>query len=161
MFNVATGRSATASSEVSTGGTRYVSNSATMFLAIGLVLAGLHLAREDRLLRRLGLTILMSMALAGVFLGLARSTWIALAAVTALALLFTPEARRSAIRFLALAAPVIVLVALIAPVAAPVQVQDVQQRVSRPQAQGKDESAVFREQAWGLMIERWQESPVF
>jgi O-antigen ligase len=161
LFNLGTGRSATAASAVSTGGTRYVSNSAAMFLAIGLILAGLHLAREDRLLRRIGLTALMSMALVGVFLGLARSTWLALAAVTVVALLFTPEARRGAIRFLALATPIIVLVALVAPIAAPDQVRDVTQRVSRPQGQGRDESAVFREQAWGLMIDRWEESRIF
>jgi len=161
LFNMATGRSATAASEVSTGGTRYLSNSAAMFVAIGLILAALHMAREDRLLRRIGLMALMSMALVGVFLGLARSTWLALAAVVLLLLLFTPEVRRAAGRFLALAAPIIVLVALVAPIAAPAQVQDIQQRVSRPQGQSKDESAVFREQAWGRMIERWEESPVF
>jgi O-antigen ligase len=161
LFNLATGRSATSAAAVSTGGTRTVANSTAMYLAIGLILVAFHLAREDRLLRRLGLSALMAMSLFGIFLALARTTWLALAAVTLVLLVFTPEARRGAVRFLALAAPLIVLAALLAPIVAPTQVQDVEQRLSRPQGQGQDESAVFREQAWGLMLDRWELSPAF
>jgi O-antigen ligase len=54
-----------------------------------------------------------------------------------------------------------VLAVLLAPIVAPAQVQDIRQRVSTPQGQGQDESAVFRQQAWGLMLERWDKSQAF
>ena len=132
-----------------------------MYLAIGLILVALHLAREDRLVRRIGLSALMAMCLFGIFLALARTTWLALAASSLVLLVFTPEARRATGRFLALAAPFIVLAALLAPIVAPAQLHNIRDRVNQPSGQGQDESAVFREQAWGLMLDRWELSPAF
>ncbi len=160
LYYLATGGSATTAG-VSTGGTRTVANSTAMCLAIGLILVALHLAREDRLVRRMGLSALIAMCLFGIFLALARTTWLALAVAALVLLIFTPEARRATGRFLALAAPFIVLAALLAPIVAPAQLHNIRDRVNQPSGQSQDESAVFREQAWGLMLDRWELSPAF
>lgn len=162
FFGVLAGAvSATTASEVSTGGERLVSNSTAMYLAIGFILMVHHMASEDRLVRRLGLTALMGITLLLIVLALARTTWASFAIATLLLVLLTRDTRRGLYRFGALAAPFLVLAALLVPVFAADQVDTIRERTSRPEGPGqKDQSAAFRENAWGLMLDRWEESPV-
>lgn len=159
LYYLATGGSETGSAIVSTGGARTVSNSSAMFLGMVLVLAALHLVREERFARSIGLSLLMLVSIAGITLALARTTWIALAVLVVALLALLPEARRAAAGFLATVTPLIVLGALLVPVLAPDQVDYVRDRLEAPDQGTVDNSFEFRRIAWGLMLERWEENP--
>jgi O-antigen ligase len=161
LYNLATGHSATAASVVSTGGFRTVANSAAMFLGMAFVLLAFQLGREERALQRVALALLMLMATFDILLSLARSTWIALAIVLPILAVAVPVARRGMVRFLITVAPLIVLGALLAPVLLPHQVSYVKDRLQRPSGVEQDQSAAFRQQAWSLMLDRWDSSKVF
>lgn len=162
VYYLVVGGSATAAAEVSTGGTRVISNSSAMYLSIAFVLLALHLAHENRLVQRIGLATLMVMSVTAIALGLARTTWAAAAVAIAIMVLLMPEMRRGLVRFVALAAPVLVLAALLLPVFAADQIETIQERLDRPEGPAaKDFSADFRREAWGLMLGIWEESPYF
>jgi O-antigen ligase len=161
LFLLATGGTAT-SSTVSTGGERAAGNSTAMFAVMAFVLIALHLGTEDRLGRRIGLSALMGMDVVIILLSLARASWAAGGVVVLVLVVLAPAFRRGVARFLATAAPVIVLLALLAPVVAPDQIQYVRDRVSTPEGPvQRDQSAVTREKSWSLMLDVWREAPLF
>lgn len=162
LYYLATGGSATAAEEVSTGGTRVVGNSSAMYLSIGFILLALHLAQENRVLQRIGLVLLMGASVFTIMLALARTTWAAAFAVIVVMTLLMPEMRRGLIRFAVTVAPIAILGALLVPVFASSQLETIRERVKPPEGPAqRDYSAVFRQEVWGRMLDRWEASPLF
>lgn len=161
FYFIATGGSQTTASEVSTGGTRILSNSSAMYAAVAFILLALHLAQEDRLLRRIGLSALMAASVFSIAIALARTTWAAaLIVILALAVLM-PEMKRGLARFAIVVAPVALVGALLLPVVAADQLETIQQRVDRPEGPAeRDQSAIFRLVVWDQMLDRWEQSPL-
>lgn len=160
LYYLASGGTATRAS-VSTGGERVVGNSSAMYLAMAFVLLALHLGQENRLLQRIGLSCLMLMASIGIILALSRATWAASIVVVPVLFALSPTFRNGLLRFIATAAPVVLIMAMLAPVVAADQLDEIRARVATPEGPvQRDQSAETRLKSWSLMTDVWRESPV-
>ena len=160
MYYFATGHSATYGHRVDRRHA-HVANSTAMFLAIGLILVTFHLAHEDRLVRRIGLTALMGMCAVRDLAGPGPDD------------LAGPGRRRpgapglharGASRHRALPGPGRAVHRARGAARADRRAGAGARHPrpgKQPSGQGQDESAVFREQAWGLMLDRWDLSQTF
>jgi hypothetical protein len=129
-FYIAKGTSQTDQIDVSTGGHRYLALSTAMYLAAALFLALLNLQIEQSARRRaLHLTIAVLAGL-GIALSLGRSTFIAVAIVLPLLLVFSPRVRNPLLAILPLAVPILVLLLLVLPQAVPGLGAELGRRVS-------------------------------
>jgi hypothetical protein len=158
-FYIAKGTSQTDQIDVSTGGHRYLALSTAMFLAGALFLALLNLQIEQSARRRaLHLTIAV-LASFGIALSLGRSTFIAVAIVLPLLLVFSPRVRNPLLAILPLAVPILVLLLLVLPQAVPGLGAELGRRVSA--APSTDVNGQWRVQAgtaiWEQQVKR---SPV-
>jgi hypothetical protein len=112
LFHLATGTAATRSGS-STGGTREIALGSAMYLAAALVLALLNLERDYQTSRRrLHLTVAV-LATLDIALSLGRTTFVAAGVLVPVLLLALHHTRRTILRILPLAVPVLLLFAVV------------------------------------------------
>jgi O-antigen ligase len=115
IFYVATGRSQTNQTDLSTGGFRYVSLTVAIFMSCALFMALLSLQVDKQAGRRLLHLVVAGMAVFVIILAFGRSTYIALGIVLPLLLIASPSVRNSLLAVIPLCLPFAALVALLLP----------------------------------------------
>jgi len=156
-YHIATGTSQTGAVALSTGGTRVLSISVSMYMAAALFLALLNL-RDDESAARRGLHLTIAcLAAVGVILGYGRAIFAGVALVLVL-FLFHREIRRRVGAVLPLFLPLIVLAAILGLQAAPNVLPAFIDRVTASPAQ--DTNVEWREQANAAVFEQVRESPL-
>ena len=156
-YHIATGTSQTGAVNLSTGGTRVLSISVSMYMAAALFLALLNL-RDDESAARRGLHLTIAcLAAVGVILGYGRAIFAGVALVLVL-FLFHREIRRSAAAVLPLFLPLIVLAAILGLQAAPNVLPAFIDRVTASPAQ--DTNVEWRGKANAAVFEQVRESPL-
>jgi hypothetical protein len=158
IYGYATGTSVTSASPLSTGGERVLAGSTAMFMAGALLLALLNLEFERRAGRtalHLTMAALATFALVSTF---QRTTFAALGVVVPIFLLaFWRIGLRAAV-LLPLVAPLLVIVALLAPKADPTLYPTLVHRVTA--SPSTDASAQWRLHAYAAVWQQVREAPV-
>lgn len=158
-YYIATGSSQTDQSDLSTGGTRILGISISIFCASALFFALLSLRLSPRGGTRILHLTMAALAFSGVILGFGRAVFAATALVCALLLAFSAPVRTSLLSVLPLALPVLVLAAIMLPHVAPEIVQAARERVSTPPA--SDPNVQWREKANEAVFAQVREQPLF
>lgn len=156
-YYIATGTSQTHSEDLSTGGTRVLSGSVSIYLAAALFLALLNLQLDAGARRRGVHVVIASLALVGVALGYFRAVFVVVALVVPL-LLLRRRVRGPLVSVAPFALPFVVLFALFLPRVAPDLVPNLVDRVSAsPRA---DANVQWRERASAAIWEQAESSPL-
>lgn len=158
VYYVATGTSQTEQVDLSTGGTRVLGISTSIYLAATLFLALLNLQLETEARRRLLHIAMAVVGGAGVLLGFGRAVFAATALVILLLLVLHRRVRASLLAPLPLALPALVLAGLLATRAAPQVEQAIVKRVASPVS--SDANVQWRKEANAAIWSQVRESPL-
>ncbi len=158
VYYVATGTSQSQQVDLSTGGTRVLAISTSIYLAATLFLALLNLQLETEARRRLPHLALAVVGAVGVLLGFGRAVFAATALVAVLLLALHRRVRWSLVVALPLVLPALVLAGLGAVRAAPQVEQAVVKRVTSPVV--SDANVQWRKEANAAIWSQVRESPL-
>lgn len=160
LYLLATGGSQTGAFELSTGGTRVLSLSVSLYLASTLFLALLNLGRARTAGRAAGHAAMAAIATLGIVLAFGRGTFVALAVTLPLLLVGLRRVRSSILRLVPLLVPVIVLGVLTVARASPQIGPTLGQRLSLSSFSGANDASVrWREAANHAVWQQVDESP--
>ena len=158
LFYLATGGSQTDQFELSTGGSRVLGISTTLYCAGAAFLALLSLRlNPSGGMRVLHLTI-ATLGLFCVVLGFGRAVYAAVALICVVILVASRSVRQSVLGVVPLALPFLILLAIFVPRLAPDLVQSTRDRVSSPPA--SDANVQWRERASGAVFSQIREQPL-
>ena len=155
---LATGGSSTAA-VLSTGGTRPLPITTSIFCASALFLALLKLRQAQETRDRLLHLTMAGVALFGVIAGFGRAVWMAVAFVCLVLFLTSSRLRVNALSVVPLMIPFLLLLAMGASHAAPGFVDSVERRVA--QTSDSDINVRFRVEANRIVLDQVREQPVF
>jgi O-antigen ligase len=158
VYYLGTGTSQTDTSNLSTGGTRVLALSTSMFLAAGLVLALVHLDLDPRgRWRRLHIAMAM-LALVGILLSLGRTTFAAVGVLVPVLVVALQRLRRAVLAYAPIILAVGVLGGAFVAVAAPSTATTIAHRFTGNV--GTDEAVVQRQHEYKAAMEGFSQSPV-
>ena len=157
-YYIATGTSGTTQDHLSTGGTRILEISTTVYCAGTLFLALLSLRLEREQSNRLLHMAMAAAGATGVVLGFGRAVFAAVFVVCTLLLLTSHSLRRSLAAVLPLAVPFLVLLAIMIPRVAPDLVTSFENRISASPT--RDANVEWRVQANKAVLAQIREAPV-
>jgi O-antigen ligase len=159
LYYIATGGSATDQSGLSTGGTRPLAISPSMYAAgtFFLALLNLRLASESRR-RSLHLTF-AAIGLFGAVVGFGRAVYLGVFVVGLLLFVVSRRLRNSTLSFVPLALPFVVLIAIGASHAAPELVDSIGRRVTAGSS-ASDVNVQWRVKANSAVLEQVREQPL-
>ncbi len=157
-YYLATGTSATDSLQLSTGGTRYLGIAIATYLAAALLLALLNLGIEDRASRRALHLCIAALAAFGVTIAFTRAIFVALAVIVPILLIGSRRLRGAVASMVPVLAPVLVLAALVVPLAAPQLLSTFESRITA--SPGNDSSVTWRRRAYQVAMRGVDEQPL-
>jgi len=158
LYGVATGTSATDQVLLSTGGERVLAGSTAMFMTGALLLALLNL-ELDRRAGRAGLHLLMAgLATFALVYTFQRTTFTLVALLVPLSLLAFSRVRSSALAFVPLCAPFVVLVVLLVPRVDPHFFPTLADRITA--SPSTDANVKWRREAYATVWAQAREAPV-
>jgi len=147
LYYIGTGTSQTASLALSTGGIRILALSTSIYLSGSLLCALLNLElHRNRALAQVGDAAIGLLALFGIVVSFGRTTYVAVAVIVPLVLVFRRQLRRSIVWLLPLFAPILVLVVLLVPAASPKLISTLDARLTGT-ADSRDVNVVWRDRA--------------
>lgn len=158
LYYLATGGSATDQFALSTGGTRLIPISTSLYSAGGLFLALLNLRLAAGARERVLHVSIAATALFGVIAGFGRAAYIGVLIVGVVFLLTSRRLRLNVLSLAPLALPFVVLLAIGATFAAPDLVSSVRGRVSSPPS--TDANVQWRVEANRAVLEQVREQPL-
>lgn len=158
-YYIATGTSQSASENLSTGGSRVLAVSTSIYCAGAMFLALLSLQLEKRIPHRLLHMTMAAFGFAGVVLGFGRAVFLAVFLGGFILLVTSRALRHSLGSLLPLAAPFIVLIAILLPRVAPDLITSFEHRVASPPVQ--DANVQWRVKANEAVLAQVRESPYF
>ena len=158
VYYIGTGTSQTASVDLSTGGTRPLAISTSLYCAGGLFMALLTVRNEPSRARSLPHLVIAGLGLVGVVLGFGRGVFAAVALVLVVFLITSKGIRRGVLFGIPLALPLLVLAAIFVTHQAPGVVTAFKHRVSAPPSQ--DANVIWREKANKAVLEQVREQPI-
>jgi O-antigen ligase len=144
---------------LSTSGSRALGLTSAIYLLGALVLALLNLELTTRVRYRLAHLAVAVVALFGVVVTFGRAAYVATAVVLLLLLLFRPRLREALVSLLPLAAPALLLMAVLTPTVFPDLVPTFLDRVTTQPA--NDASWGWRQEAYRAILGQFHESPLF
>jgi O-antigen ligase len=156
-YYIATGTSGTTQDHLSTGGTRILEISTTVYCGGTLFLALLSLKLESQAKHRMLHLAMAVVGLTGIVLGFGRAVFGAVFVVCTLLLLTSRSLRRSLGSVLPLAVPFLVLFAIMVPRVAPDTVSAFQNRISASPT--RDANVEWRVQANKAVLAQVREAP--
>lgn len=159
VYSVATGTSQTGATSLSTGGTRVLALSVSLYLASALFLALLNLEMDESARRRALHLAIAAVALFGIVLAYGRGTFAAVAVAAPLLILGFRRVRGSLLSALPLCLPFLVLAAIVVPHVMPDLGPTLTKRLTPP-AGGQDLSVRWRKEANAAVWTQVQESPL-
>ena len=146
LYDLATGRSQTTSLSLSTGGTRVIALSTATYLVGSLVCALLNLERtHNRPGRQFLHAVVAGLALFGIIVSFGRTTYAAVAVIIPALFIARRSLRRGLLWLLPLLLPLIVAIALIAPVLDSTLIPTFRSRVAA--SPGTDINVIWRTRA--------------
>ena len=157
-YYIATGRSQTLSVDLSTGGTRPLAISTSLYCAGALFLALLTVRNSPRRAGNLLHLAMAGLGLVGVVLGFGRGVFAAVALVLLILLVSSSGMRRAVLFSLPLALPFLCLAAIVIVHATPSLVSSFENRISASPA--RDANVVWREKANEAVLAQVREQPV-
>lgn len=157
-YFIATGRSQTASGDLSTGGSRPLAISTSLYCAGALFLALLTVRNAPRRARSLLHLGMAALALTGVVLGFGRGVFAGVALVLVVLLVSSSGVRRGVFMSLPLALPFLALLAILVVHVAPSLVSSFEHRISASPSQ--DANVQWREKASASVLEQVREQPI-
>ena len=146
------------SSELSTGGFRFVALSVGMFLGGSLILSLLCLDLERQAGRRVLHLAMAGLAAFGILATFGRTNYMVVGVLAALVLLRGRNARAATVGFLPLAVPVLIIVVLLLPRAAPEFGQTLEARLAGDAK--ADTSVSWRKESFAAIWKQVEESPL-
>ena len=158
VYHYATGTSQTDQVDLSTGGTRILALSTAIYLAGGLVLALLNLEIDRTPKRRAVHLLIAALALGGIIVAYGRATYLAVAVVVPVLVMFLPRVRGALLAMLPICVPFILLVAIALPRVAPTLEPTFVNRVLK--SNGSDVNVEWRQAAAGALWQQVHESPI-
>ena len=158
IYHYATGTSQTDQVDLSTGGARILALSTAIYLAGGLFLALLNLEIDRSARRRAVHVLIAALALAGIIVAYARATYLAVAIVVPVFLIFLPRLRRGLLSMLPICIPFILLAAIALPRVAPTLEPTFVNRVVK--SNSSDVNVEWRQAAAGALWQQVRESPI-
>jgi len=158
-YYTATGGSQSLSVDLSTGGSRPLAISTSLFCAGALFLALLTIRRDPSKARSMLHLGMAGVGLIGVIVGFGRGVFASVALVLLILFLVSKGVRRGVLVALPLAAPFVCLLALLVVRQAPNLVTSFQNRVSASPSQ--DANVIWREKANKAVFEQVRENPIF
>ncbi len=158
-YYIATGGSQTASVDLSTGGSRPLAISTSLYCAGALFLALFTIRKSPSRAGALPHLAMAGIGLAGVILGFGRGVFAGVAIVLLVLLVTSPGVRRGVFFGLPLALPFLILISVIVVHTAPNLISSFQHRISASPAQ--DANVIWRERANAAVLEQVREQPVF
>jgi hypothetical protein len=157
-YFIATGTSQTASDDLSTGGSRILSISVSLYMAGALFLALLNLELDRSARRRLVHLAIAGLALVGVVLGYGRAAYAGVAAVLVVFMCLR-HVRGAVLSMIPLALPFLLAAAFVLPRVAPGVGPDFVDRVSADQS--NDSNIQWRVKANEAVWQQVHENPLF
>jgi O-antigen ligase len=158
VYHMASGTSVTATSELSTGGTRWLSIGSSWYTSGALALALLNLAWDKQASRRtLHMTIAV-LALFDIVAAYSRGTFAAVGVLLVLLFVLVKGVRRASLYVLPLFLPAFVLLAIFVPKVAPDVFSTFEDRVFS--AQRTDANVRWREEAYKAIYRQVEENPI-
>jgi hypothetical protein len=157
-YYIATGTSQTQAVDLSTGGSRILSISVSLYMAGALFLALLNLELDRSARRRMLHLAIAALALFGVVLGYGRAAYLG-SAVVVVVFLCLRHVRGAVLSVIPLALPFLLIAAFALPRLAPNVGSDFVQRVSADQS--KDANLQWREKANETVLRQVHESPIY
>jgi O-antigen ligase len=158
IYYIATGGSQSASVDLSTGGSRPLAISTSLYCAGALFLALLTVRTAPSRARSLPHLVIAGLGLIGVVLGFGRGVFAAVAIVLAVFLVASKGIRRGVLVGIPLALPVVLLAAIFVMHTAPAVVTSFQHRISAPPSQ--DANVIWRERANAAVLAQVREQPI-
>jgi len=147
VYFIGTGTSQTEALELSTGGIRILALSTSIYLTGSFLCALLNVElHRHRAAAQVGDAVIALLALFGIVVSFGRTTYVAVAVVVPLLLIFRRQLRRSVFWLLPLAVPVLVLVVLLVPAASPKLVTTLDARLTGT-TNSRDVNVVWRDRA--------------
>jgi O-antigen ligase len=157
-YYIATGSSQTDQTDLSTGGTRILGISTSLFCASALFFALLSLRLSQRgSARMLHLTVAVC-GLFGVVLGFGRGVFAATAVVCVLLLVLSRSVRSALLSVVPLALPFLILIGIAIPYVAPTLVTAARERISSPPS--TDANVQWRVEANRAVLAQVREQPL-
>ena len=158
-YYIATGGSQSASVDLSTGGSRPLAISTSLYCAGALFLALFTIRKAPGRAAALPHLAMAGIGLAGVILGFGRGVFAGVAVVLLVLLVVSPGVRRGVFFGLPLALPFLILISVIVLHTAPNLISSFQHRVSASPSQ--DANVIWRERANAAVLAQVREQPVF
>jgi O-antigen ligase len=158
-YYIATGGSQSASVDLSTGGSRPLAISTSLYCAGALFLALFTIRKAPGRAAALPHLAMAGIGLAGVILGFGRGVFAGVAVVLVVLLVVSPGVRRGVLFGLPLALPFLILISVIVLHTAPNLISSFQHRVSASPTQ--DANVIWRERANAAVLAQVREQPVF
>ena len=157
-YYIATGGSQTKAVDLSTGGTRPLAISTSLYCAGALFLALLSIRNSPRRAKNLLHLAMAALGLVGVALGFGRGVFAGVALVLLVMLITSSGVRRGVVFALPLALPFLILLAILVVHVAPSLVSSFERRISASPAQ--DANVRWREGANKAVLAQVREQPV-
>ncbi len=158
-YYVATGGSQSASVDLSTGGSRPLAISTSLYCAGALFLALFTVRKSPGRAVALPHLGMAGIAMVGVILGFGRGVFAGVAVVLLVLLVVSPGVRRGVLFGLPLAVPFLILISVIVLHTAPNLISSFQHRVSASPSQ--DANVIWRKRANAVVLDQVREQPVF
>lgn len=158
LYHLANGTSQTQSMSISTGGTRTVSLTVSLYLAMALFLALLNLQVDDSVSRRFLHIGIAALAGFGAVIGYGRAIYIVIAVLLPLVLLGVRRVRGAAASMIPFVLPFAIIVLIVVPRAVPELAPTFVDRVTA--AQAEDPNVQFRAVADKEGFKVFRESPL-
>jgi hypothetical protein len=158
-YYTAVGGSQSLSVDLSTGGSRPLAISTSLFCAGALFMALLTIRKDPSKAHSILHLGMAGLGLAGVILGFGRGVFASVALVLLILFLVSKGVRRGVLVALPLALPFVALLALLVVRTAPDLVTSFQNRISASPSQ--DANVIWREKANKAVFEQVRENPVF
>jgi O-antigen ligase len=157
-YYIAAGRSQTLSVDLSTGGTRPLAISTSLYCAGTLFLALLTVRKSPRRASNLLHLAMAALGLTGVVLGFGRGVFAAVAVVLLVFVVSSSGVRRAVLYSLPLALPFIALLAILIVRTTPSLVSSFEDRISA--SPSRDANVVWREKANEAVLAQVREQPI-
>ena len=157
LYHLATGTSQTDNFGLSTGGTRVLSLTVSLYLAVALLLALLNLQVEQSAGRRFVHIAIASLAAVGAILGYGRGVYLAVALVLPLVIFGVRRVRSAVASVVPFLLPFVLVGVILVPRVMPEAWSTFVDRVTAPQAE--DRNIRFRQATTAASLEHFHESP--
>jgi O-antigen ligase len=158
VYYLGTGTSQTDTAQLSTGGTRTLALSTAMFLAVGLVVALVHLDLEPHGARRRVHLLMAALAIFGIVISLGRTTFAALAILVPVLAIALRRLRRSLLIYAPLVAAFALIAGTFVALTAPSAAHTITDRFTGKV--GSDAAVVQRQRKYAAAMEGFGHAPV-